>query len=192
MPDVFGKLPGRGVWVSANREALTQSIKTGAFGRGFKSKVSPSAGLPDQVEDILCHQLLGQFSMAMKSGQATIGFDQVKSMAREEPIGLRIEASDGSEDGRGKIRVICKALSHEDGFSEPFIVGCFSAAELGKAFGRGSVVHAAIKPGKLARTIRETAQKLSGFRALVPQDWPDAKHETNTLFPACGNPESII
>jgi len=43
VPDIAGKLPGRGVWVTAHREPLTKAIKTGGFARGFKSKVKVDA-----------------------------------------------------------------------------------------------------------------------------------------------------
>ena len=36
VPDIFGKLPGRGVYVTASRDALDLAVKKKLFARGFK------------------------------------------------------------------------------------------------------------------------------------------------------------
>lgn len=177
-PDIVGKLPGRGVWVSANRFALDKAIKTGAFNRGFKSKVTVPADLMDVVEHLLARKVLGLLTMALKSGHILMGFDQVKSAAKGDYIAWRIEASDGSSDGRSKIRVLTKAVSRELGQPIPKVVGCFSASELGQALGRETVVHAALKAGPLAKAFSGAVRRLSGFRVLIPQDWDDKAHES--------------
>ncbi len=180
VPDVAEKLPGRGVWVSANRASVDKAVKTKAFARGFKIKAQAPEGLADMVETLLAQRVLGLISMALKSGTIAIGFDQVKSAARSEAFAWRIEASDGSADGRSKIRVLASAVSRELELPVPGVIGCFSAAELGEAFGRESLVHAAIKTGKLGASLSRAATRLSGFRALIPENWPDAKHEIRT------------
>ena len=42
--DVKNKLPGRGIWVTATRDALDEAIKRKAFARGFKREVRLPAG----------------------------------------------------------------------------------------------------------------------------------------------------
>lgn len=177
VPDISGKLPGRGVWVSADRFSVDKAVKIKAFARGFKNKVTIPDDLADMIEAQLANRVLGLIAMALKSGVIVMGFDQVKGAARSEPLAMRIEASDGSEDGRGKIRVLTRAVSRELELPIPAVIGCFSAAALGEALGRESIVHAAIKPGKLAASLKMAAMRLSGFRALSPADWPDARHE---------------
>lgn len=176
-PDISGKLPGRGVYVCAYRTALDKAVKTKAFGRGFKAKTEIPDGLTDMIDAMLAQRVIGLLAMAMKSGRLIIGFDQVKSAARSEPLGWRIEASDGSPDGRGKIRVLTRAVSRELGLPIPSVIGCYSAAELGQALGRESLVHAAVKPGKFSASLSAAAQRLSGFRELIPEHWPDKAHE---------------
>src|SRR5271169_3550614 len=39
VPDVKSKLPGRGIWVTATRDAMGEAIKRKAFARGFKREV---------------------------------------------------------------------------------------------------------------------------------------------------------
>lgn len=177
VPDISGKLPGRGVWVSADRFSVDKAVKIKAFARGFKTKVTVPDDLADMIETQLASRVLGMIAMALKSGVIVMGFDQVKGAARSEPLALRIEASDGSADGRGKIRVLTRAISRELELPIPPVIGCFTATQLGEALGRESLVHAAIKPGKLAASLKQAATRLSGFRALSPAEWPDAQHE---------------
>jgi predicted RNA-binding protein YlxR (DUF448 family) len=39
VPDVKNKLPGRGLWVTATRDAVGEAVKRKAFARGFKREV---------------------------------------------------------------------------------------------------------------------------------------------------------
>lgn len=178
-PDISRKLPGRGSWVSADRQSLEKAIKAKAFNRGFKGKAIVPEGLVQLVDDLLARKVLGLLTMAVKSGRIHMGFDQVKSAASSGPLAWRIEARDGSQDGRGKIRVLTKAVAHELETSMPRVVGCFTASELGEALRRETMVHAALKPGSLAKSFAVEANRLSGFRALIPADWPDKAHETD-------------
>jgi hypothetical protein len=98
-------------------------------------------------------------------------------MAREAEVAIRIEASDGSADGRGKIRTLSKAMNREYNFADPIVVGCFSSNKIGAALSRESIVHVGIKRGKLAKTLSVEVKRLSGFVDLVPVDWPDREHE---------------
>lgn len=176
-PDIAGKLPGRGVWVSADRKSLEKTIALKTFGRGFKTKVKVEGDLVALTERLLARRVLGLITMARKAGVIAMGFDQVQSMAREAAVAFRIEASDGSKDGRSKIRTLSKAMNREQELADPVVIGCFTAEEIGKALARDSIVHAAVKPSKLARSMALEVKRLSGFKDLIPADWPDIKHE---------------
>ena len=180
-PDIMGKLPGRGVWVSAERSVLEQAIKTRGFARGFKSKVNVSDDLIELVAQLLARRLLGLLTMARKSGHIAIGYDQVKAAAGSGKIAWRIEAREGASDGRGKIRTLSKAVALELGQAVPKVMGCFSGAELASALGRDTVVHIALPPGKLAKAFGRDAVRYSGFVELIPTEWDDFKHETKAL-----------
>jgi len=177
-PDIFEKLPGRGVWVTANRMSVKTAMKKKAFCRGFKTRVKVPDDLDDQVEAGLLQRILGLLGMAMKSGQIFTGYDQVQTVAGSDYLALRIEASDGSPDGRGKIRVLTKAISHELEKPETPVIGCFSAHDLGRVLGFGRVVHAATAPGSISRSLTQAALRLAGFRDMVPAYWPDRHYET--------------
>ena len=176
-PDVAGKLPGRGTWVSADRKSLEKTIALKSFARGFKAKAKIEGDLVDLTETLLARRILGLIPMARKAGVMALGFDQVQSMAREAAIAIRIEAKDGSKDGRSKIRTLSKAMNREQDLADPVVIGCFLAEDIGKALGRDSIVHAALRPSKMAKTLVLEARKLAGFRDLIPAEWPDISHE---------------
>lgn len=180
VPDIAGKLPGRGVWVSADRDLLTKALKTGAFARGFKSKVKVPEDLIDQVESALRRAVLALISMTKKSGQVAVGYDQSVGMAREGVLGLRLEAVNGSSDGRSKIRTLSRAVARELELGDPAVIGCFTKAELGMAMGRDKLVHAGVKRGKLCKRLRVEAERLEGFVPLIPTNWTDYAHEVKT------------
>lgn len=176
-PDIARKLPGRGVWVTSERDDLLKAIKIGGFARGFKAKTAVPDDLVDMVEGLLKRRLLGLITMARKSGQIFIGYDQVKAAAGAGSLAWRIEARDGSEDGRSKIRTLSKAVAKELDLSLPIVLGCFTNAELAEALSRESVVHVGLPRGKMAKAFQADAYRLSGFVDLVPDDWPDIAHE---------------
>ena len=120
-----------------------------------------------QVKDGYLRQLSGLLRMSKKSGQVILGFDQVFGAAGSKAVGWRIEACDGAADGRGKIRARARAMCYEMALPLPGVIACYSAAELGELFGRG----------RLSKRLTAIADKLSGFTALIPQDWPDIAHE---------------
>jgi len=182
-PDVAGKLPGRGVWVSSDRKSLEKTIALKSFGRGFKTKVKVEDGLVTLTERLLARRVLGLITMARKASVIALGFDQVQSMAREAAIAFRIEARDGSKDGRSKIRTLAKAMNREQDLPDPIVIGCFTAEEIGKALARDSIVHAAVKPSKLARSLALEVKRLSGFRDIIPAEWPDIAHERSKISP---------
>ena len=176
-PDIQGKLPGRGVWVSSDRGSLEKVITQKSFARGFKGQVKIEGDLVDLTDRLLERRVLGLITMARKASVIALGFDQVQSMAREAAIAIRIEASDGSKDGRSKTRTLAKAMNREQGLPDPVVLGCFTADQIGQALGREAIVHAAVRPCKLAKAMEVDMARMSGFRALIPMNWPDRTHE---------------
>ena len=176
-PDIKAKLPGRGVWVSATRKDLQSALDKNAFSRGFKSKVTVPDNLIEQVETALKRHILALLAMAKKSGKLFIGFDQVMAAARSEGLAWRIEASDGAEGSRGKIRTLSKAIAQELEMPLPRVIGCYDSREIGHILGRDSIIHCALPPGKFARSMGQNVNRLAGFVPLFPEGWADAQHE---------------
>ena len=157
VPDVFGKLPGRGVYVAATRDALEQAVKKKLFARGFKAQVTLPEDLVNEVERQTLRRLVDLLSLARKSGQAVGGYEKVKDWLGKEHATVLIQASDGS--GRGKSKL---STPHRGNF-----IGCLTADELGMAFGRQTVIHAALASGGLSKRVVDEAQRLQGLREMV-------------------------
>ena len=167
VPDVATRLPGRGVWVRADRASVDLARKKGAFARSLKDKAIADEGLADQVEQLLARRCLELLGMARKAGALVMGFEQVESAIRSAPpLGL-IEAADGGTDGRTKLIRLAWGLWRR----EPFVVGCFTGAELGVALGRDHVVHACWLQERMARRWAAEIGRLAGFRVITPSSW---------------------
>jgi predicted RNA-binding protein YlxR (DUF448 family) len=154
VPDVLEKLPGRGIWVTADRAVLEKAVDKRLFARGAKQPVSVPDDLVETVERLLARRVTDLLALARKSGQAVAGFEKVKSWLAEGRARVLLQASDGSERGKGKL------WTPEGGRW----FGCLTANELGLAFGRESVIHGALVAGGLSNLVVEEATRLKGLR----------------------------
>ncbi len=154
VPDVLGKLPGRGIYVSSDRAAIELAVKKKLFSRGAKMQVSVPEGLADEVERQLARRVVDLISLQRKGGRAVAGYEKVKSWLQTEEAEVLIQASDGS--GRGKSKLSTPHYGH--------YIGILTADELGLAFGRQTVIHGALASGGLTLRVVEEAQRLKGVR----------------------------
>lgn len=154
VPDIRGKLPGRGCWVSAKTADLETAVQKKLFSRGLKQQVSVPDGLVAEVERQVAARVVELLSLARKSGDAVAGYEKVKDWLLHETARVLIQAVDGS--GRGKSKLSTPYKGH--------YIGWLTADELGLAFGRQTVIHAALTSGGLASRVVEEAQRLRGLR----------------------------
>ena len=153
-PDILGKLPGRGMYVAADRAALEQAVSKKLFSRAAKKQVTVPDGLVDEVESQLARRVVDLISLQRKGGRAVAGYEKVKSWLQNEEAEVLIQASDGS--GRGKSKLSTPHYGH--------YIGVLTADELGLAFGRQTVIHGALASGGLTLRVVEEAQRLKGVR----------------------------
>ncbi|WP_420857788.1 RNA-binding protein [Marivivens marinus] len=154
VPDILEKLPGRGMWVTANRETIGKAGK-GQFSRSAKQPVTVPDGLVEEVERQLARRVVDLIAMARKAGLAVCGFEKVKGwLAGGAQVRVLLQASNGSERGKAKLWTPEGAR----------YFGCLTAEELGLAFGRQSVIHGALATGGLSNRVVEEALKLKGMR----------------------------
>lgn len=155
VPDVLGRLPGRGYYVSADRAALEKAVKKGLFSRAAKASVTVPPNLVDEIESQLARRVIDLISLARKAGSAVTGFEKVKDWLTKGEATILIQASDGSERGKSKL--------HPPDGPETFI-GCLTSRELGLSFGRDHAIHGALAAGGLTERVVEEAAKLAGLR----------------------------
>ncbi|QUJ76218.1 RNA-binding protein [Sulfitobacter albidus] len=154
VPDILGKLPGRGMYVAADRAAVEKAVAKKLFARGAKQPVTVPEGLVDEVEKQLARRVVDLISMQRKAGRAVAGYEKVKGWLQTEEAEVLIQAVDGS--GRGKSKL---STPHYGSY-----IGCLTADELGLAFGRQTVIHGALASGGLTQRVVEEAKRLNGVR----------------------------
>ena len=159
VPDITGRLPGRGLWLTARRDIVARAVAKRLFTRAARTQVTVDEGLANRIEALLAAQCCGLLGLARRAGQAVTGFAKVRALVAAGGAAVLVEASDGGADSRGKL----EALS---GGAVP-VVDRLSAAELSAAFGREHVVHAALAPGRLAQAFVAEAKRLGGFRVAA-------------------------
>jgi predicted RNA-binding protein YlxR (DUF448 family) len=161
VPDILGRLPGRGLWVSADRAALEKAAAKGLFSRAARGPAKVPEGLVALVEAQLARRLVELISLARKSGGAVAGFEKVKEWLVSGRAALLVQASDGSPRERARLR---------PPGGEGTLVDCLTAGELGLAFGRERVIHGALAAGGVTSRVVEEAARLSGLRERVGGD----------------------
>lgn len=153
-PDLAEKLPGRGIWVSADRAAIDKATAKGLFARAAKAQVKVPEGLADIVEAGVAKRMVELVSLTRKSGRAVAGFEKVKGWLAEGRAKVLLQASDGSERGKGKLWTPTGGRWF----------GCLTASELGLSFGRDHVIHGALAASGLTDKVILEAGRLTGLR----------------------------
>jgi predicted RNA-binding protein YlxR (DUF448 family) len=170
IPDLACKLPGRGVWVAADRTSVDTAARKGHFSRSAKAKLVAPADLADQVEALLLKRLLDGLGLAKRAGDLISGFEKVAAAIGAGKAAWLIEATDGAADGRRKILNVARKSP-----KPPQVCGLFDAEELGLALGAENVIHTAFLAGRGADRWTADVRRLAGFRPLLPESWREEK-----------------
>jgi uncharacterized protein len=155
VPDLAERLPGRGLWLTSTREAVQAALKKRAFSRAARASVAAPDDLADRLEALLAARMIDAVALSRKAGLAVTGFEKVKARLKQGSVGAVLEARDGSPQGRAKLRPLAGAAP---------VVDCLDSGELGLAFGRDFVIHAALDAGGATDRVLRDSKRLSGFR----------------------------
>jgi len=173
VPDLRRRLPGRGVWVTADRESVSAAQKKKVFARALKDGgVRVEGDLAEQVETLLERAALDAMSFARKAGEIVSGFAKVEAAVRSDDVVALVHASDGGEDGAGKLAAIARARFADTGGCR--MVGCFESTQLDLALGRSNVIHAALLAGRASDNALARIADLERFRAGFPASFLEA------------------
>ncbi|HJU19373.1 MAG TPA: RNA-binding protein, partial [Stellaceae bacterium] len=156
VPDVAGRLPGRGLWLTPRRDIVDQAVAKRLFARAARRPATAPPGLADRVEALLAERCRDTIGLARRAGRACGGFEKVREAVRDGKAGLLLFALDGAPNARRKLGALGRGLP---------LAQVLSAAELGAAFGRDHVVHASIGRGPLCARLLADAARIAGFRA---------------------------
>lgn len=157
VPDLARRLPGRGLWVKAERAAVERAVAKNLFARAARASVKPAADLAERVERLLLERALSDLSRARRAGRAVAGFVRVEQMVGQRRAGLLVVADEADGDGLGKLKA-----------SGLPIARLGDAAALGGIFGREQAVYVAVARddagGAFIERIEAGAARWRGYR----------------------------
>jgi hypothetical protein len=161
--DVKRKLPGRGLWITASRDAVGEAIKRNVFARGFKREVHADATLAATTEQMLERAALDALSIAGKAGQVVAGFGKVEDAIGRGEIVALIHAADAADDGKRKLDGALRRRIEASPRDIP-VITVFSGGQLDLALARLNVVHAALLTGPVSDTFIARTKRFERFR----------------------------
>jgi len=158
VPDLARRLPGRGLWVKAERAVVERAVARRLFARAARAPAKAGEDLPDRVERLLLERALADLGRARRAGRAVAGFVKVEQMIGRGRAGLLVVAGDADGDGVAKLEA-----------SRLPLVRLGDAATLGGIFGRDHAVYAAVARddagGAFIARIEAGAARWRGYRS---------------------------
>lgn len=156
VPDLKACLPGRGVWVTADRRHVDMALKRGAFPRSFKRRVTVPPELPALVDGLMAERARASLSIANKAGEVVSGTAKVEEALARGAAAL-IHAEDAAADGSAKL----------DRRHRGPVYRVVPGMELDLALGRGNVVHAALVGGPASAACMGRLDALVRYRTGI-------------------------
>ncbi len=159
--DLRRRLPGRGVWVTADAEHVARAERKGQLARAFDGPARVEPGLADRVEALLTAAAVGALSFARKAGAVVSGFAKVEAALARDPVVGLIHAAEASADGAAKLDSAARRRFGDGGLP---VIRTLAAQDLDLAFGRTNVIHAALLAGPASSNLLARIRDLDRFR----------------------------
>jgi len=161
VPDLKNKLPGRGIWVTATRDALGEAIKRKVFARGFRRDVRLPPNFATHTELLLEKAVLDALAVAGKAGLVAAGFTKAETALERETVVALMHAAEAAADGTRKLDA---AWRRRAAGGPPVVIGFLTSAQLDLALSRPNVIHAALLAGSVSETVLARCRRLERFR----------------------------
>jgi len=106
VPDIAGKLPGRGAYTCFSRQCLENALARKQFSRAFKGEAKTPVALEmvALVQRLFAERIAATLALANKAGRAVSGSDTVMEALRRGDAALLILAADISAESEAKFR----------------------------------------------------------------------------------------
>lgn len=153
VPDLEGKLPGRGLWVKANRAVLEKAVAKNAFSRAAKTKLTVSSDLPVRTQELLEKQVQSWLALGRKASAVIFGAEKVSEGLRAGEVKLLILAEDAKGDAEKILRLA----------GDVPVIKLLSRDALGQVLARDHAVYMGVLREDFAEKIRSYANRLAGF-----------------------------
>ena len=165
VPDIAGKLPGRGVWVTCDRNAVLEAIRKRAFAKSLKRDVRVPTDLADVIEVLLERRAVEALSIANKAGLIVTGFEKIDALLAKGEARVLLHAREAAADGAGKLDRKFRAVAASQG-REAIILTLLTIEQMSLAIGRANVVHAALTQGGATERFLTEAGRRQRYRPL--------------------------
>lgn len=163
VPDIRRKLPGRGVWVTANQDLVAKAARKGVFARGFKAEAKADHDLAETVGELLDQAALDALGMAKKAGLVAVGHDKIAVALKKGAVSLLLHASDAASGSRKKLGAIARSVTRSGG-GEVEISQPWPGEVLDRALGMDKVVHVALMDGGATESFRAKMAMAENYR----------------------------
>lgn len=150
--DLAGKLPGRGMYVTASKLLIGEAIAKRSFSKAAGQQVSIPEGFLAQIEAQLQRRVADSLSLARKAGQVITGFEKVEKALQQGEVAALIHAADASDDGVRKLQESGLPTFRE-----------LPRELLSTVLGRENAVHAAVTHGPAAEFFISQARRFAFF-----------------------------
>lgn len=183
--DLDEELPGKGIWLDANRDSLEKALKIKAFDKAVKGKPFLDFVSHEHIVNRFKVKCLSYLGFAQKKGDVIHGFEKIESYLRllSDPkkawknvgfTGLLLYA-DGSGVNLDKLQAKARALDLVE-------IDGFSVGELSKAIGRDDVVYLYMKGSALSEKILFLYRKLHKYNGLKNETQKQNNYYENSSF----------
>jgi len=163
VPDIRRRLPGRGVWVSADAATVRQAVKGGSFARGLKTAVKAPQKLAGGGGAPLERGALQSPAMGHKAGLGGVGAAQSEGQAPRRGGGGPLRTPGGGPGGGAEKGPAPRAAPPGAAETVP-IVDLFQSSQLDLALGRSNVIHAALRRGAASLAFLARCGRLARYR----------------------------
>lgn len=154
VPDLAEKLPGRGIWVTADASCIEQAVAKKLFSRSAKQPVTTPPNLLETTRTLLAARVGNQLGLAKKSGALAVGADVVQAELKSQSLCAVICAADASASGVADMRQRA---------SIPVIQTTLTAAQIGAAMGRDNTVYMGLPRNKQGFSLMRDFLRLNGL-----------------------------
>jgi uncharacterized protein len=174
-PDLKAVLPGRGCWVTAERDIVDKAVRRGLFARALKAGVVAPDDLASNVDRAMARQLAGTLGLLRKAGHLVQGAAKVEDWVRSGRAAFTLHATDAAADGVRKMTQARRAvLALENVAIDGFAL--FTSAEMSLALGGENVIHAAAIIGRPSAGARDKCVALARYRGMGRLDLELSDH----------------
>jgi predicted RNA-binding protein YlxR (DUF448 family) len=158
VPDLAEKLPGRGMWVSADAASLSQAVLKNLFSKSAKKKIKINEDVPRQVAALLVRRVCDLLGLAKTAGAVVARESKVLDALREDVLDVVLVAHGAGQDISKKL---CGTIERMEQQPSLFM-GLLSREEMAHALGREICVVVGLRSHPLTEILKKELSRLAG------------------------------